>query len=462
MKSNLEKTLYAIVDIETTGGDFKNDRITEIAIAVHDGNKVIRKFESLVNPQKPITPFVQNLTGITNDMVENAPHFFEIAKDVVEITEGAVFVAHNVGFDYTIIKRQFEELGYTYSRKKMCTAKLAKKFFPELPKHSLSFLIDHLGITVENRHRAMDDVLATVVVFEKMLTNKDASTHFKEFIDFGTKTSHLPDGLDIEDLHDLPSKSGVYFFYGENDHLLYVGKANNIKKRVFQHFRNHSKKSFTFLKRVKRIDTEVTGSELIALIKEDYYIKTLMPEYNKAQRGSKKMHAIYTLADKAMPEVGEIQKLPRHAEILIAFPRKKQAQEFLSKTLLEAGFCLCQENMKIPFLECEFSHSGQCQRNQSPNLSKAEKMQNLYQKLTHRFEKDFILLDKGKDSSESSIILIKKGNLSGYGYFHQDSDMLDIHSLDDYITVLEPSIYYNKLVRRVLSKNHPPKIHYLN
>jgi len=160
---------YAIVDIETSGGSWQRDRITEIAIYVHDGKRIVDEFKTLVNPETHIPYYITKLTGITNEMVARAPKFFEIARDVVLITEGCVFVAHNAPFDYRFVQAEFKRLGYEYQREVLCTVKLSRKVFKGFDSYSLGNICQNLGIEIESRHRAAGDAQATTKLFEKIL-----------------------------------------------------------------------------------------------------------------------------------------------------------------------------------------------------------------------------------------------------------------------------------------------------
>lgn len=161
--------MYAIIDIETSGGNHKNGKITEIAIYKHDGEKIVDEFVSLVNPETKIDWYVRKLTGITDDMVKDAPKFYEVARQVVDITKGCVFIAHNVDFDYGFIKEEFKKLNYHYKRKKLCTVQLSRKLLPGKQSYSLGKLCKEIGIELEDRHRAAGDALATVKLFEMLL-----------------------------------------------------------------------------------------------------------------------------------------------------------------------------------------------------------------------------------------------------------------------------------------------------
>jgi DNA polymerase-3 subunit epsilon len=171
--------LYTIIDIETTGNTYKSGKITEIAIFVHDGFEIVDSFSSLINPECYIPDFITRLTGIDNEMVRSAPRFFELARKVVELTTDKVFVAHNVSFDYKFIQEEFRRLGYDYQRKTMCTVRMGRKYLPGQRSYSLGRLCDELGISINGRHRAAGDALATVKLFE-MIMNKKAEMEAKQ------------------------------------------------------------------------------------------------------------------------------------------------------------------------------------------------------------------------------------------------------------------------------------------
>ncbi len=161
--------MYSIIDIETTGGSPKTEKITEISLLIHDGSSITDEFTTLINPEKRIPAFITGITGITDKMVSGAPKFYEIARKVIEMTENRIFVAHNASFDYGFIREEFRQLGYTYSREKLCTVRLSRKIIPGLRSYSLGKLCSELNIRIENRHRARGDALATVKLFEMLL-----------------------------------------------------------------------------------------------------------------------------------------------------------------------------------------------------------------------------------------------------------------------------------------------------
>lgn len=164
--------MYAIIDIETTGQSAVNGKITEIAIFIHNGFEITDSFSSLINPECYIPAFITSLTGIDNEMVRSAPKFYEVARRIVEMTHEKIFVAHNVSFDYKFIQEEFKRLGYDYQRKTMCTVRMGRKFIPGHKSYSLGKICDELGISIQGRHRAAGDALATTKLFELILARK--------------------------------------------------------------------------------------------------------------------------------------------------------------------------------------------------------------------------------------------------------------------------------------------------
>src|SRR4030042_2337888 len=208
--------MYAIVDIETTGGSSRIEKITEIAIYQHDGEKITGEFVSLVNPERNIPYFITNLTGISNEMVENAPRFFEVAKTIIEFTEGCTLVAHNARFDYSFIRQEFKSLGYNFKRNVLDTITLGRRLIPGHRSYSLGNICKDLGITINGRHRAAGDALATVRLFE-MLMEKDRQINgrYSEMMR-NTRISKLNPNLDVSKIDAIPDEPGIYYFYNEN------------------------------------------------------------------------------------------------------------------------------------------------------------------------------------------------------------------------------------------------------
>ncbi|MEO6037695.1 MAG: exonuclease domain-containing protein, partial [Saprospiraceae bacterium] len=288
--------MYAIIDVETTGGQARQERITEIAIVLHDGQRVVDTFSTLLNPERSIPWHITRITGISDDMVADAPKFYEVAKQIVQLTEGAIFVAHNVTFDYSFVREEFARLGFLFSRRQLCTVRLARRVFPGITSYSLSNLKNHFGIHAERSHRALDDTLATVKLFEMILAAQQGET-VRSFVNNGVKETKLPQNISLDRLHQVPDGCGVYYLHGESGEVIYVGKSLNIRKRLFEHFADLSPKGEKLRTGVVDLSYEVTGSELVALLLESAEIKRLQPRVNRAQRTRQYHGAIFTYLD---------------------------------------------------------------------------------------------------------------------------------------------------------------------
>ncbi len=290
--------MYAIVDIETTGGSARLEKITEIAIYLHDGNTVTGEFITLINPERNIPYFITNLTGITNEMVEDAPKFYEVARKIVELTEGRTFVAHNARFDYTFLREEFKSLGFNFRRSLLDTVALSRKLLPGHKSYSLGNLCKDLEITINGRHRAGGDAFATVKLFEILMEKDREINHCGQRLMKNTKLSKLNPNLDLNKLEKIPEEPGVYYFYNEKHDLIYIGKSKNLQQRISTHLSNNTtNKAMEMRDSISDIDWEETGSELIALLKESAEIKINKPVYNRAQRRSRFQWGIYMFTD---------------------------------------------------------------------------------------------------------------------------------------------------------------------
>lgn len=296
-KEMSKESLYCIVDIETTGGQKGRHKMTEIAMILFDGERVVDQFESLINPEMSIPYHITQLTGISNAMVENAPKFYEVAKKIVEFTQDNIFVAHNVFFDYNFIQAEFRELGFPFRARKMCTVRLARKIFPGHKSYSLGNICRDLNIEIQNRHRAMGDALATTELFRQMIQKSPEKISTIE--EQSSKRLSLPPYLNEKDFESLPKTPGVYFFWNQKGELLYVGKSKNIKTRISSHFRLNIKrpKDIELKNSVRRITYEETGSDLIAKIYECHLIKSLKPYFNVSLRQKKFPYTLKAQAD---------------------------------------------------------------------------------------------------------------------------------------------------------------------
>lgn len=273
--------MYAIIDIETTGGRYNEEGITEIAIYKFDGVDVIDSFITLVNPEKEIQPFVVNLTGINNKMVRDAPKFHEIAKRIVEITTDCVLVAHNTSFDYRILKTEFRRLGYDFDVPTLCTIELSKQLIPDLETYSLGKLCRKLGIPVSDRHRANGDAIATLKLLQLLLLKDKEKQIVKHSIKKGNHRDLSKKFLTM--LDGIPLNTGVFYFHKYNGDIIFIGKGSNIQKKVNSIFLQVSNKARAMFKEIKSVTYDLTGSELITQLKYHEDLHAHKPKYNTVE-----------------------------------------------------------------------------------------------------------------------------------------------------------------------------------
>jgi len=393
-------------------------------------------------------------------MVLDAPKFYEVAKKIIEITEGTIFVAHNVRFDYGFIKAEFEQLGFSFSRRQLCTVRLSRTSFPGLKSYSLGNLITHFGIKVSDRHRAMADTMATVELFEKILAVKTSETAIKEFINKGIREAQLPQGITLEYLHKLPEECGVYYFINEYDKIIYVGKSINIQKRAFQHFRSTTAKSAKLVQRVRSITYELTGSELVSYLLESRDIKRLTPEINKAQRAKTYPYFIHRYIDQqgfiCFESKKTNQKNLLHKTVLSYYTSKSSSENSLQ--WIRKEFTLCDEKTGIGTGRAPcFSHSidlcyGACffGEDMLAYNERAEEASNALQKV---FNENFVIIDIGRSEDEASIILVEEGNYKGYGYISNQDIKYGIEELKEVINYEPINRDANNIIRGYLGKH---------
>ena len=459
----MTKKLYAIIDIETTGGAAAREKITEIAIALHDGTKVVETYETLINPERSIPYYITQMTGISDEMVRNAPKFYEIAKKIVTLTEGAVFVAHNVRFDYGFVQEEFRRLGYTYSRQQLCTVKLSRQAFPGLRSYSLGNLIEHFKIKTKDRHRAMADTMATVEIFEKIFLQESNRDEATAMINKGIKENLLPEGITMAKLHSLPETCGVYYLHDKAGDVIYVGKSINIQKRIFEHFKDGSTKGDQFQNAVMDITFEETGSELVALLFEDYEIKKMKPRVNKAQRKTYFPYCIYSYTDAKgyvrFHAVKNVAAIRKKNTILQEFTKLNEAKGFLKN--LAKRFELCEKLMDIADTEgpCFYHQIGQCKGacvGLEASESYNERASELAERLTTTFEEDFFIIEKGKSDDEKAVILVQDGHFRGYGYINTEG--VTTEDFFEAVKSMRPTVDSNRIVRGYLSSGKGFKV----
>jgi DNA polymerase III subunit epsilon len=453
-----KRKIYAILDIETTGGQFNEEGITEIAIYKYNGHEVVDQFISLVNPEKPIQPFVVKLTGINNAMLRSAPKFYEVAKRIIEITEGCIVVAHNSSFDYRILRTEFDRLGYKYVRPTICTVELSKKLLPEQASYSLGKLVRSLGIPVTDRHRASGDALATVKLFKLLLSKDTTKEIVKEYIKTEVKPGMAPKLLDI--VESLPSKTGIYYIHNEKGDLIYIGKSKNIKNRISQHFTSKVSKSIKIQAQVYAVTYEETGSELIALLKESEEIKINKPIFNRAQRKTLFNWALYSEKTKEGYIALKVEKTDGRKKEITSFTSLQEGKNALFK--ITEKYNLCQKingiyDTKKSCFQYDIKQCfGACIGKENPedyNKRVQEFIQN------NSFENNsMVIIDKGRTNSERSAVLIENGIYKGYCFYDLNYQINNIEILRNLIIPMQSNRDTISIIQSYLRKNKNLKI----
>ena len=331
----------ALVDCETTGGKAIRDRITELAIILIDDGIVTDQWQSLINPETAIPPWITNITGINTAMVMQQPTFAELWPTIEEKLKDRVIVAHNARFDYGFLKNEARRCGATFSAKTLCSVKLSRQLYPQYKRHSLDAIIKRLGCQVENRHRAMDDTIVIFQLFTSMTLELDKTT-ITAACDRLLKRPSLPSHLDEEQIKPIPDSPGVYYFYNENNRLLYVGKSINLKTRVLSHFYQDHQTSVDhhLSHQLHHIEYDETPSDFGAQILESQQVKNLKPSLNRRLKKVTKLFQ-YALAeaDGYQTIKIEIVKEEQNSHSFGLFRSRRQASKRLEKLVDEHFLC---------------------------------------------------------------------------------------------------------------------------
>lgn len=441
--------MYAIVDIETTGGYAAGNGIIEISIQVFDGSKIIEQFESLVNPHQAIPRYIQAFTGINNEMVANAPAFEAIAEKVYTILQGNIFVAHNVNFDYSFVKNHLQQFGYTLNAKKLCTVRLARQIFPGLPSYSLGNLCHSLNIEINNRHRAGGDALATVELFMQLLQN-DAKGFISTSLKKSSKEQTLPPNVPKEHFALLPAHPGIYYFHDSKGKIVYVGKAKNIRTRVNSHFSNNSdsRQKQNFIRHVHGISFQQTATELMAAILESTEIKKWWPAFNTSQKRPEEAFGIFVYEDQNGYLRLAIEKKRKNNNPIYTFHYKVDGHGVLRKLVNEYQLC-----PKLCFIQTDREQcqgmietycNGACEKLEETDVYN-EKVRQAIASLTRR--PSYVVMDKGMNATERSCIMVVQGSFFGMGYLPENLATLSETTLRDYITPYKENSVIRSLIQ---------------
>lgn len=455
--------MYAIIDIEATGGSPKHDKVMDIAIYLHNGQQIVDSYTTLINPEVKIPPFVSKLTGITDNMVSSAPKFQEVARQIIDMTKDAIFVAHNVQFDYLYIKNEFKRLGYSFLRPQLCTINLTRKLIPGLSSYGLDNLCKELDIPITNRHRAAGDAEATTHLFE-MLVRLDKDDYIKKLLKDTNQYPTLPPNLPVSAVETLPEETGVYYLHGEAGKILYIGKSIDIRKRIFQHFSASDEpenKQHRMMRLLHDISYEETGSELIALLLESAEIKKYKPPYNRAQRSNTYRFGLYLTQNEQGYQRIEIKRRYKNDKPVTMFDREITALNVVRERTEKYQLCpaFCGNTSLKAKGECIAFQMNEC-RGACMGLEKPSE----YNKRVEKALKDlrypqpnFAIIGEGRSIGEQSVIIIKDNMLIGYGFF-QETETIDFNTLLECLNPLPQTPDACKVINSYLQKNKQDKV----
>jgi DNA polymerase-3 subunit epsilon len=407
------------VDIETTGSHYGADCITEIGIVVTDGVKEIGRYETLVNPQARIPRFITHLTGITEAMVADAPTFDLVADEIMSFLEGRIFVAHNVNFDYKIVKAHMENLGMKMPSRRLCTVRLSRKIIPGYPSYSLGKLSNSLGFKHNNVHRAMGDAAVTAELFHLLIDKNDGQ--IEESLKGNSKESTLPANLPKSTFTKLPTFPGVYYFHNAKGKIIYIGKAKNIKKRISSHFTGKSNlEKGNFLSEIYDISHELTGNEVLATLLEDAEIKHYWPEYNRAQKSQIQKFGVYKYqVNDGSFRLG-INKINTQYKGIMQFPTLSKARTWLLERIeeFELNASLCGMAAFDSHLIEEEEHNKNLKKFLSEFLAN---------------EETIVWHGRGRSNGERGFVLMERGIYQGFGYIDREEAVTSIEQLRPYL-----------------------------
>jgi len=441
--------IYTVIDVETAG---PGNKITEISIFRYDDDLLIDEYTSLVNPERLIPDYITALTGIDDFMVAKAPTFAEIAEDVLSITKNAVFIAHNVNFDYNAIRNEFTAIGIKFNRKKLCTVRLSRKLLPGHKSYSLGKLCDALDIPIIGRHRARGDAEATVTLFKILENQPEAETVIKSFFKKNSKETTLPKHLKQETFEQLPNTTGIYYFKDKKDAIIYVGKAKDIKKRVLSHFYSKAEKELNLSREIADVDFELSGSETLALLMEDAAIKHHFPKYNQAAKRTPKTFAIFSYQDRngvLHLAYNALKATPNPIQILYSIQECRQYLEMLCKE-----FNLCPKYCHLQEGVAQCSHysiktcKGICDKKESVALYNLRVKQSI-EYLKNR-SKNVILKQPGRHENEEAFILIENSNYKGYGFIDKYEQINTSEDLEPFLIPQKDNTDIQRVLKKIL------------
>lgn len=459
----MRSQLFAIIDVETTGGGISGNRITEICIALVQHGQVVEKYTTLVNPERPIPAYITALTGIDDIMVADAPRFSEIAEKIAALTQDAIFVAHNVSFDYHVIRGEFRLLGQQFNRKKLCTVRLSRKLIPGLLSYSLGRLCNTINIPHTNRHRAEGDVDATVILFQRLCSLDEDFKIIDSFLNQRSKQATLPPHLPMEQINQLPEDTGIYLFKNQKHQVIYAGKAKNIRQRVLSHFYDKKTKEYRLGQETHYIDFELTGNEFVALLLESEQIRKHYPKYNRAQKNPATTYQIISYTNRRGIIQLAMAKSKAHHDSAGTFYNKTEAVETLEAVCEKHKLCPRFCTLQSTFEKCSHYRlkncEGICEGTESVsdyNLKVAAAIKDLKETKTN-----FAIQGKGRTEGEIAFALVCEGQYKGFGFFDNHESMCTMDDFKPFLKLQTATYHTHAIIRSYLKKNGERNVVYL-
>jgi len=456
--------LYAIVDIETTGGHASANGITEVAINIHDGNQIVERYTTLINPKRDIPVYITALTGIDDEMLKDAPIFEDVALQIYQLLHNKIFVAHNVNFDYSFLKHHLANAGYDLQCRKLCTVRLSRKVFPGKVSYSLGKLCNALQIPINNRHRASGDADATSILFNLLLEH-DSEGIIAEMLKKTSKEQVLPPNLDKAAIMKLPNQPGVYYFKDNKGKIVYVGKAKDLKKRVTSHFTGNqpNRQRQDFLRTIHHVDYVTCGTELMALILEANEIKRLWPENNRAMKRYEHKYDLYIFEDQNGYMRLAIDKHKKNNKAFQSFNNLLEGYNYLNMLVEKYQLCAKLCYLQKTASKCIAHENGQCFGACSGIETVAVYNKRLYAALDdiQRLQPSFALVDEGRKEEEMSCLVVEKGIFYGMGYFTDKNYLSDgLAPIKESLSIYQSNSYIINLILNH-AEQHPQKLYKL-
>ncbi len=437
--------MYAVVDVETTGGSPSQDRIIEIAVYVFDGEKITERFETLLNPGKAVDPYITKLTGITTEMVQNSPTFEDVHYRILELTHENFFVAHNVKFDFGMVRQEFKRIGIDFNRRQLDTVTLARKTIPGYDSYSLGNICESLGIQIKDRHRAGGDTEATVELLRIILSKPSAAKYVEIELNHGIDVDLLPPYISKAEIEKLPEEAGVYYYKDEVGKILFLEGVKSIRKKVINRFQDaadgpEAKRMYELM---RSIDYELTGNELTAKLLAHKETKLHLPEFNKKLKHQPYTHAIFLETDDLGFYQLKIHPLDwAEGEMMLRFGSKVAANKVLAKIIRDNnlhGWFAMRGRMKESGIDTKTL----------TNFNKA--IEKAARKYLYRHSSFFIISD-GIHPEQQAVVCIENNIYKGYGYFTPEIDAPTVENLQQAIKADEDDFEVHKIIKTMLKK----------